>query len=139
MRYITVPVHPTPPAFPDSLRIPSGVSIANNMMLARLHHGPSALTYEWFYQQVRLNGPWDYKNRIAREYADFGNFNYGATGTAAGIPEQILLRAAGWAQSRSGNGKSEDNTWFGSSPFGDDPDDQAWIKAGIDYAKRTGF
>ncbi|WP_231991132.1 MULTISPECIES: polymorphic toxin type 44 domain-containing protein [unclassified Pseudomonas] len=37
-----------------------------------------------------------------REYEEFGNFNYGATGTVAGISEQILLRAAGAAQSIAG-------------------------------------
>ena len=29
--------------------------------------------------------------------------------------------------------------WYGSTPYGDDPNDQYWIRAGIDYAKRTGF
>lgn len=139
MRYVTIPVHPVPRPLPGSLLVPPGVSIMNNLMISRLHHGPSALTYEWFYQQVRLHGPWDYKTRIARKYADFGNFNYGAVGTAAGIPEQVLLRAAGWAQSRSGNGQSKDGDWYGAHPYGDDPADQAWIKAGIDYAKNTGF
>jgi hypothetical protein len=33
------------------------------MMMARFHRGPSALTYSWFYQQVRRHGPWDYKQR----------------------------------------------------------------------------
>lgn len=74
---------------------PPGVNIINNMMLARFHRGPSALTYEWFYQQVRLHGPWDYKTRIVRQYENFGNFHYGAVGTAAGISASILLRAAG--------------------------------------------
>ncbi|WP_443201154.1 polymorphic toxin type 44 domain-containing protein [Pseudomonas sp. CCNWLW56] len=37
-----------------------------------------------------------------REYEEFGNFNYGTTGTVAGISEQILLRAAGAAQSIAG-------------------------------------
>ncbi|MBV8044851.1 polymorphic toxin type 44 domain-containing protein [Pluralibacter sp.] len=108
-------------------------------MIARFHKGPSALTYAWFYQQVRLHGPWDYKTQIDRKYADFGNFNYGAVGTAAGIPEQILLRAAGWAQSKSGNIDIKYGNWYYLPPFGDDPNDQTWIKSGINYAKRTGF
>lgn len=139
MRYLTTPANPSQMPYPDNLFVPPGVSIVNNMMLSRLHGGPSALTYAWFYQQVRLHGPWDYKTRIGREYADFGNFNYGAVGTAAGIPEQLLLRAAGWAQSRSGNGEASNGHWYDSSPFGDDPNDQAWIKSGIEYAKTTGF
>ncbi|EPN4913896.1 TPA: hypothetical protein NHV44_003472 [Enterobacter cloacae] len=140
MRYPTIPIHPTPPAYPTSLLVPPGASIVNNMMIARFHKGPSALTYIWFYGMVRLHGPWDYKSLSGRQYADYGNFNYGAVGTAAGISEQILLRGAGWAQSRSGNGDPQKfGTWYESAPYGDDPADQVWIRAGIDYAKRTGF
>ncbi|WP_312074041.1 polymorphic toxin type 44 domain-containing protein [Atlantibacter sp.] len=64
-------------------------------MLARLYRGPSALTYVWFYYQVRLHGSWDYKNQCGRQYANFGNFNYGAVGHSAGMTEQVLLRG-GW-------------------------------------------
>lgn len=109
------------------------------MMLARLHRGPSALTYLWFYQQVKNHGPWDYKNQHGKQYANFGNFHYGAVGHAAGIPDEILLRAAGWAQSRSGTSSPAFGDWYRSAPSSDNPDDQTWIKMGIEYAKRTGF
>ncbi|WP_350223403.1 polymorphic toxin type 44 domain-containing protein [Leclercia adecarboxylata] len=138
MRYPTLAASPQPP-FDVSSFAPPGISIINNMMLARFHRGPSALTYAWFYQQVRARGPWDYKNRCGRQYANFGNFHYGAVGQAAGIKEEILLRAAGWAQNRAGTSEPEFGNWYRSAPYGDDPDDQAWIKMGIDYAKRTGF
>jgi len=115
------------------------MAIINNMMIARLHRGPSALTYVWFYHQVRLSGPWNYKKKNGRQYANFGNFNYGAVGHAAGITDAVLLRAAGWAQSQAGTSRAEFGSWYGISPFGDDPDDQYWIRAGIEYAKRTGF
>lgn len=42
------------------------------------------------------------------------------------------------AKPRRNNG-SGFGDWFGSTPYGDDPNDQYWIRAGIDYAKRTGF
>lgn len=138
MRYPTLAANPHPP-YDISSFTPPGVNIVNNMMMARFHRGPSALTYAWFYQQVRLHGPWDYKNQRGRQYANFGNFNYGAVGQAAGIPEDVLLRAAGWAQSRAGTSKPTYSDWYHSAPYGDDPDDQAWIRSGIDYAKRTGF
>jgi hypothetical protein len=94
----------------------------------------------WFYEKVRNKGPWDYK-QIDRAYADFGNFNYGATGTALGISEETLLRAAGWAQTQSGNtgsGISVDRLQAvlgvgGVAPYGDDAKDQVWIKRGIQY------
>lgn len=88
---------------------------------------------------IEVQAPWNYKTRIGRQYENFGNFHYGAVGTAAGISSPVLLRAAGWAQSKSGNGQSKDGHWYGSPPFGDDPTDQFWIKCGIDYATRTGF
>ncbi|MFD3246365.1 polymorphic toxin type 44 domain-containing protein [Rahnella aquatilis] len=138
MRYPTLAATPHPP-YDISSFSPPGVNLINNMMLARFHRGPSALTYLWFYQQVRLHGPWDYKSRAGRQYENFGNFHYGAVGNAAGISEPVLLRAAGWAQSHSGNGREEDGNWSGLPPYGDDPKDQFWIKRGIDFAKRTGF
>lgn len=51
-------------------------------------------TYYWFYQKVRNDGPWDYKQQD-RKLADFGNFNYGSAGFAAGIPEKNTLYG-GW-------------------------------------------
>ncbi|MGY2180835.1 polymorphic toxin type 44 domain-containing protein [Pseudomonas agarici] len=94
----------------------------------------SAFIYSWFYTQVRNRGPWDYK-KTSSEYEAFGNFNYGATGTAAGFSEGVLLRAAGFAQNRAGTSTEEFGTWWGQAPFGDDPADQRWIKEGIRYAK----
>jgi hypothetical protein len=114
------------------------VNIVNNMMLARFHRGPSALTYVWFYYQVRGRGPWDYKQR-GRQFEGFGNFHYGAVGHAAGIPDQILLRGAGAAQILAGTSRPEFADYPGPNSYGDDPQDQTWIRAGIDYAKRSGF
>ncbi|PNS10707.1 type IV secretion protein Rhs [Mixta theicola] len=95
-------------------------------------------TYFWFYKKVRLKGPWDYK-RFDPYWADFGNFNYGATGTAAGIPEAILLKAAGWAQSRAGTSDPDWGNWYDGPPYGDDYNDQYWIKEGIKYAIENGY
>jgi RHS repeat-associated protein len=54
--------------------------------------------YYWWYVMVSTNkGPWDYKwyrGNPHPEYDNFGNFNYGATGCAMGIPLNILLRGA---------------------------------------------
>ena len=67
-------------------------------------------------------------------YQDYGNFMYGAVGTALDIDDAILLRGAAWAQTRAGTSKPEWGTPFGwSSPYGDDPHDQEMIEAGIDY------
>ncbi|AJZ91257.1 Rhs-Related protein [Klebsiella michiganensis] len=95
-------------------------------------------TYYWFYQKVRNSGPWDYKQQD-RSLANFGNFNYGAAGFAAGIPEETLFIAAGFAQTRAGTSQPQWGAWYGSFPYGDDPHDQFWIKQGIDYAKQHGY
>ena len=78
--------------------------IHKNMREARIN-GMSrdmalAQTYYWFYQKARNHGPWDYKQQDIK-LADFGSFNYGAAGFAAGIPEKTLYMGAGFAQSRA--------------------------------------
>lgn len=101
MRYPALAASPHPPWDASSFAPPE-VNIINNMMIARFHHGPSALTYIWFYHQVKNHGPWDYKNQSGKQYANFGNFHYGAVGHAAGIADEVLLRAAGAAQILAG-------------------------------------
>lgn len=98
----------------------------------------SAHLYTWFYTKVRNRGSWDYKQHGA-QYESFGNFHYGAVGTAAGIPEAVLLRAAGAAQTVAGTSLADFGKWWLDEPYGDDPVDQVWIKAGIDYAKTKGY
>lgn len=95
-------------------------------------------TYYWFYQKVRNCGLWDYKQRN-RAWADFGNFNFGSTGYAVGIPIDILLMGAGFAQKMAGTSKAEWGHWYDLPPYGDDPIDQRWINQGIDYARQHGY
>ena len=48
---------------------------------------------------VTHNGAWDYKRQTADlRYEDFGNFNYGATGAAAGFGLVELHSRAGTVQ-----------------------------------------
>lgn len=122
---------------------PPEVSIDQNLQESKEQNeyfstGGSAFLFSWFYKKVRNGGDWDYKQH-GRQYESFGNFNYGAVGTAAGISEGILLRAAGAAQSVAGTSESAFDKWWSESPFGDDPVDQVWIKAGIEYAKSKGY
>lgn len=138
MRRPAIAVKPQPP-YDISSFSPPGVSLSNNMMIARFHYGPSALTYLWFYKQVRGHGPWDYKNILGRQYENFGNFHFGAVGIAAGIQPEILSRAAGLAQILAGTSDPGFKNYQGPDSHGDDPTDQTWIRAGIDYAQRSGF
>jgi hypothetical protein len=78
---------------------------------------------------VRPGGEWDYKQggkRPAMEHV--GNFNYGATGRALGIPPSVLKGAGGSVQIVTGTSSWE----FANSNF-DDPVDQKYIQQGIDW------
>lgn len=119
---------------------PPNVFIELNLHLAASRVGtilsPSDLL--WFYNQVKNKGPWDFK-QMGPQYAEYGNFHYGATGIAIGITEQVLLRAAGWAQTRAGTTLNSFGHWLKDAPYGDDPDDQMHIRNGINFAKRKGY
>lgn len=95
-------------------------------------------TYYWFYLRVKNGGVWDYKQQN-RALENFGNFNFGATGYVAGIPHEILLMGAGFAQTLAGTSLPEWGHWYGHFPHSDDPADQRWIKQGIDYATQHGY
>jgi len=89
---------------------------------------------------VQTGGPWDYKNqptmRANPQYDAFGNFNYGATGTALGLTQYQLDVAAGLAQPRKTGGSG---TPFVSPPYGDRSQDEYWINQGIAYAHSQGY
>lgn len=99
-----------------------------------------------FANLVKPGGKWDYKTQSNAEhnYEEFGNFNFGATGGAAGFSLDILLRAAGYVQQHWGDknapgvGGSVSLTDVlsgkgGEAPFGDQASDQAAIKRGYSY------
>ena len=128
---------------------PDTVSLADNINRAERSKWLifAAPRLSWFYSQTRSGGPWDYKlqgrslddlgNYHPSPYVDFGNFNFGMTGGAAGIELQVLLRGAGAYQKYvTHNSRPE---WGGPTdlhgPYGDDPADQAEIIAGFNYYK----
>lgn len=122
---------------------PPNVLIDNHLDEARkqkeyFSEGGSGHLLSWFYKKVRNRGDWDFK-QFGSQYEEFGNFNYGATGTAAGISADVLLRAAGAAQALAGTSKKEFGKWWSEPPYGDDPVDQVWIRAGVEYARSKGF
>ncbi len=91
-----------------------------------------------FYNAVKTGGDWDYK-QLGPEYEDFGNYNYGVVGSAAGFSEGELERAAGAYQIYQGRSQDDWGWPWGNSPYGDDPKDQRWINEGIkDYGNYYG-
>ncbi|EJL6980142.1 polymorphic toxin type 44 domain-containing protein [Vibrio cholerae] len=118
---------------------PQGVSADANMKMIKQKFGRivGPTDFYWFYEQVRNKGPWDYKQ--SGPFENFGNFHYGAVGYAGGIPEEVLLRAAGCAQMKAGTSADSWGSCWSDQPFGDDPNDQRYIALGIEYAKSKGY
>lgn len=112
---------------------PPGANVEGNMKAA------SGMSPVNFRDAVKNKGPWDYKQQ-GSAYEEFGNYNYGATGRAAGFPSLILRQEAGIAQTAAGTTDQFGRwgepgrrlmPWTGSGSFGDDPSDQFWIQQGI--------
>jgi Bacterial toxin 44 len=118
-------LHPCPPVPPA----PPGVSIQANVRATQAH------STAWWVNQVRPYGNWDYKLKGSR-YDKFGNFNFGATGAAAGFSENTLLRAAGavkWAQYHLKGEADPFGSPLGAYPYGNEPGKQADIECGYQY------
>lgn len=125
---------PPPPKWPDSdPPTPPGVDLEKNMREAEAHR----YNLIWFYTQVDSEKPWDYKNvkevNKSERIEDFGNFNYGATGAALGVPDEILYRAAGFKQINDHRDDPTKHTEPDEFPYGDDPRDADMIRRGIEY------
>ncbi len=108
---------------------PRGISRADLARQAKTNGAEAAkhspLNLRWFKSQVGDFGPWDYK-RNDPAFEDFGNYNYGYTGEAQGIPARVLYDAAGLVQLKNET-SSLDYFWSNW----DDPKDQEQIKRGI--------
>lgn len=73
-------------------------------------------------------------NYNAAGFDDFGNFSYGATGTALGIPSDALLLGAGMAKNVNYWSKGRSNP-YSNQPRWNDPHKMNMIKQGIQFAQ----
>lgn len=91
----------------------------------------------WFRDQVRNGAPMDYKQQHP-SLQDFGNYNYGYTGSAMHVAADFLQRQAGVAQQAAGTSRPEWGSpglfgmFGGSAPYGDDPRDQTMMIQGME-------
>lgn len=69
---------------------------------------------------------------------DESNRGWGTHGRSVGLPEEVLLRWAGWAQKASGLYRAEWGAWNGTAPYGDDPGGRDRIREGMDQYASTG-
>jgi hypothetical protein len=110
-------ISPKVPPAPPGVDIGRNIKFVEDMLKINLgDREPNFMADVWV-DRIRKNGAWDYK-REGSQYEDFGNFNYGATGSVLGCSPEILSRMAGLVQILSGNSKSGNP--FGSYPYGDD-------------------
>jgi hypothetical protein len=100
----------------------------------------------WFDSMVALHNPWDYKwwdpegaAKGTSIYENFGNFNFGATGAAAGYRLSVLQHMAGFVQGEGSTGvKSATKVQArlglgGRYPYGDQLKDAKQIEHGFAY------
>ena len=138
---------PAVPDHPPSADVDKNVADAHgNRWLLYMFPLGAPIAGGWFYQQVRNKGPWDYKQSTTMNdfgvpnfpspYEDLGNFNYGATGAALGLPLDALLIGGGLAATRS-HPETSGTTWdrLFDLAAADDLTDQVQILQGYQYYK----
>jgi len=135
---------PSVPFHLDSMDIDKNIAEAESDAPLLYNVFGAPLMIDDYYHKWRGKGPWDYKQGWTMNdfgsldqkspFEEFGNFNYGATAAALGVPENAALRLAGWASTRSDPTRSQKlGHWWGGPPYGDDQADQDQIKLGYDY------
>jgi RHS repeat-associated protein len=100
---------------------------------------PRVRVWQWFISQVKPGGLWDYKAQPPgfQAYDDFGNFNYGATGSTLTSDEKVLFQGAAAAR-YSANGSPLPGLRKYGSPlkgpnYGNDPHKNEMIRQGMKY------
>jgi hypothetical protein len=88
----------------------------------------------WFSNICCWKSSWNYQKGDNPQYDDFGNFNYGATGAALGIPSGALMSIAGFKKNIDYWSKFQSNP-YSNKPFSNDPNKMKMIAQGIQYAK----
>ena len=125
---------PAVPPQPANANVNSNISVTNVVYYANWLNPPTqaAFTNAWLVSMVRPNGPWDYKTQ-GQQYDAFGNFSFGPTGAAAGIPLQVLQAGAGAVSTLVGTNSSSYGSWYEPPLYGHPPIKSQMIAAGYAY------
>lgn len=100
--------------------------------------GWSGALGEWV-GNVGPGGAWDDRKRLGNAYERQGNFSFGATAAALGIPKSIAQAGAGFVQRGRNMYRAALGDPLNASvghlrwPYGDDPRDQRSIAEGYAY------
>jgi RHS repeat-associated protein len=86
---------------------------------------------------VTPHSVWDFKNGVTdpstyQQYADYGNYNYGATCSALGLGPGTCGDAAGQATRLTNGGSLEGEGGINQYPYGDQSRDAQFVKKGYD-------
>ena len=125
--------------------------IGRNLSGPRASPYPEAAAGAWpaaavgWVNRVRPGGEWDDKHQHPKaeigRYERQGNFSYGATAAALGLPRELALRGAGLAQRAGAVGDAvagrriRERAGGLAAPYGDDPRDQRAISDGYAYGR----
>lgn len=123
---------PQVPTAPPGVKVDDNIALAGEYKYTNIR-ASYILSLVAFKGLVENNGVWDYK-RQGSQYEDFGNFNFGATAAAMGIPQWVALNGAGIYQQTRGAAAAGQGTPLVKAPYGDDPKDAEMIKKGYAYA-----
>lgn len=121
--------------------VQDGLQAAQTSGDARAASGALPYAFGRWVGRVRPHGDWDDKRQGGT--ADQGNFSYGATAAALGIPEGVALRAAGVVQRGTntagalfaGDKSPSPSVGHMRPPYGDSPWDQQVIAQGHRYGR----
>ncbi|MGB7025190.1 MAG: polymorphic toxin type 44 domain-containing protein [Candidatus Acidiferrales bacterium] len=127
---------PPVPQHPASADVNANIAATRQMNFGTgIDSATHAMADAWWVNQVWQGHAWDYKAQ-GYQWHDFGNFNFGATGTALGLGPGVVLRGAGFAKhafSKVSPSNLKGSLLLGIYPYNNTYDDAAEIQAGIDY------
>jgi RHS repeat-associated protein len=119
---------PQPPPAPPGASVDANIDLTLEMAEGYSMFNPgTAIAYV---NLVRTNGQWDYKNAAGYQYDPYGNFNFGATSAALGVPYYLVQNGAGFVQ---GDPSTGSGALFFQWPYGDDAPGALQIQAGYNY------
>ena len=128
---------PAVPVHPSNASVDANIALTNRVYYANWLNPPTqqAFTTAWLVSKVLPNAAWDYKTQ-GQQYDSFGNFNFGATAAAAGIPLDAAQTGAGAVSTLIGTNSSAYGSWYQPPLYGHAPIKSQMIAAGYAYYKQ---
>jgi RHS repeat-associated protein len=127
---------PQVPPHPNNANVDANIRATQEVVVkAAVARAPHATAWSWFINQVKPDGPWDYKAYGHPEWDDFGNFNFGATGSVL-ADEKTLDQGAALARYTVRSPIASLRRYgspFKGPNYGNDPHKNEMIRQGIKY------